>query len=80
MVQRHLGDFSIETVKDAVDEVLAVLKDDSRNDKQRRVEIDGLLGLDKLTDDEFNNLTVLSQQLTDYASAKEDLEAQNTGV
>ena len=80
MVRGHLGDSSIETVKDAVDEVLAVLKDDSLNDKQRKVEIDGLLGLDKLTDDEFNNLTVLGQRLTDYSSAKEDLEAQNAGA
>ena len=57
-----------------------MLKNDSLNDKRRRDEIDGLFGLDKLADDEFNNLTVLAQQLTDYSSAKEDLEAQNAGV
>ena len=59
--------------------MLAVLKNDSLNDKRRRDEIDGLFGLDKLADDEFNNLTVLAQQLTDYSSAKEDLEVQNAG-
>ena len=57
-----------------------MLKNDSLNDKRRRDDIDGLFGLDKLADDEFNNLTVLAQQLTDYSSAKEDLEVQNAGV
>ena len=80
MVQRHLGDLPIETIKDAVDEVLVLLKADSLNDRRRKQEIDRLLGLDKLADDEFNNLTVLAQQLTDYSSAKEDLEAQNVGA
>lgn len=33
MVQRYLGHSSIETMKDAVDEILAVLKDDNLNDR-----------------------------------------------
>lgn len=32
MVQRYLGHSSIETMKDAVDEILAVLKDENLND------------------------------------------------
>ena len=32
MVQKHLGDFSIETIKDAVDDVLVCLKNDNFSD------------------------------------------------
>ena len=66
IVQKHLGDFSIETIKDAADDVLACLKNDNFNDKQRKSKIDDILGLSKLSEDEFNTLTVLSQLLTDY--------------
>ena len=40
MVQKHLGDFSIETIKDAVDDVLACLKNDNFSDIQRKTKID----------------------------------------
>lgn len=81
MLQRHLGDLPIETIKDAVDEVLSVLKDDGLNDRQRRIEIDGLLGLDRLSDDEFGTLTVLARSLTDYqgAMAQEEGGLQRLG-
>lgn len=68
MVKKHLGDCPIETVKGGVDEVLAVLKDEALNDSRRRFEIDGLLGLEKLSDDEFNSLTILAHSLIDYPS------------
>jgi hypothetical protein len=32
LVKKHLGDSNIEVVKDAIDEILAVLKDDTLND------------------------------------------------
>ena len=55
MVQRHLGDAAVETTKDALDEILALLKEDNLNDAQRKQSIDVLLGtIDKLTDEEFN--------------------------
>jgi hypothetical protein len=57
-----------------VDEVLAVLKDDGLNDRQRRIEIDGLLGLDRLSDDEFSSLTILARSLTDYQSTQMQLD------
>jgi hypothetical protein len=59
MITRHLGDASIETSKDALDEVLAVLKDPEMNDQKRRAMIDGLLGIDKLKEDEFSSLLAL---------------------
>ena len=44
------------------------------NDGQRKAEIDGLLGLEQLTDDEFNTMTVLASCLTDYGIAKEEVQ------
>ena len=60
-------------MKDAVDEILAVLKDDNLNDRQRKAEIDALLGLEPLTDDEFNTMTVLASCLSDYGIAKDEI-------
>jgi hypothetical protein len=59
-VNRHLGDSNIEVLKDAIDEILAVLKDDTLRDSQRKIEIDGLLGIEALSDDEFNTIQVLA--------------------
>lgn len=73
MVQRHLGDAAVETTKDALDEILALLKEDNLNDAQRKQNIDVLLGtIDKLTDEEFNQMTVLAACLTDYDAAREE--------
>ena len=74
MTQHKIGHSSIETMKDAVDEILAVLKDDNLNDRQRKAEIDALLGLEPLTDDEFNTMTVLASCLSDYGIAKDEIQ------
>ena len=74
MTQHKIGHSSIETMKDAVDEILAVLKDENLNDRQRKAEIDALLGLEPLTDDEFNTMTVLASCLTDYGIAKDEMQ------
>jgi hypothetical protein len=60
LVKRHLGDTNIEVLKDAIDEILAVLKDETLRDSQRKIEIDGLLGIEALSDDEFNTIQVLA--------------------
>ena len=77
MAQGKLGHAPIETMKAAVDEILAVLKADDLNDGQRKAEIDALLGIERLTDDEFNTMTVLASCLTDYGLARD--EAQEKG-
>ena len=56
-------------LKGAADEALAILKSDALNDTQRKGELEGIL--EKLSDDQFHNLTVLSQLMVDY-------EVQNT--
>lgn len=32
IIKKHLGDSTTETIKDAIDEILAVIKDDTLND------------------------------------------------
>ena len=64
IIQRHMGDYSLDVLKGALDEVLAILKADGVQDKDRKAEIESLL--DRIDESEFNTLTVLGQQLTDY--------------
>ena len=64
IVQKHMGDHSLEVMKGALDEVLAILKAEGMTDRDRKQEIEILL--EKIDDSEFNTLTVLGQQLTDY--------------
>jgi len=59
-----MGDYSLDVLKGALDEVLAILKADGVQDKDRKAEIESLL--DRIDESEFNTLTVLGQQLTDY--------------
>ena len=72
LINRHLGESTNETLKDAIDEILAVLKDDTLNDSQRKREIDALLGLEAFSDEKFNNIQVLAQCLTDYNQSKQE--------
>ena len=59
-----MGDHSLDVIKGALDEIIAILKAEGVRDADRKAEIEGLI--DRLTDSEFNSLTVLGQQLTDY--------------
>jgi len=70
LVQRHMGDHSLETIKGALDEVLAILKSEGVSDAERKQEIEGLI--DKLSETEFNSLTVLGQALADYVPENAD--------
>ena len=59
-----MGDVSTEVLRGAVDEVLAILKTENQNDSQKKSEIESIL--DRLTDETFNHLMVLGQQMVDY--------------
>lgn len=64
IVQRHIGDVPLDTLKAATDEVLAILKDDNAKDVERKMEIEGII--DKLDDHNFNQLTILAAKIIDY--------------
>lgn len=74
LVQRHMGDVSLEILRGAADEVFSILKMDSINDATKRVEIEVIL--DKMTDETFNQMMVMSQQLVDYDPEDEYRGAQ----
>lgn len=72
IVQSNFSDVPLDTLKAAVDEVLAILKTDNMKDVDRKNEIEGII--DKLTDQTFNTLTILAAKITDY-----DPEMKNDG-
>ncbi|CDW82626.1 u5 small nuclear ribonucleoprotein 200 kda helicase [Stylonychia lemnae] len=64
IVQRHMGDVSLEILRGAADEVLAILKTEDRNDSEKKIEIQCIL--DRMSDETFNQMVILTQQLVDY--------------
>jgi hypothetical protein len=72
IVQSNFSDVPLDTLKAAVDEVLAILKTDDMKDVDRKNEIEVII--DKLTDQTFNTLTILAAKITDY-----DPEMKNDG-
>ena len=69
-----MGDVSLEILRGAADEVLAILKTDNLNEATKKVEIESIL--DKMADENYNQLVVLSQQLIDYDPEDEQRAAQ----
>ena len=57
IVQRHMGDHSLDVMKGALDEIIAILKAEGVKDGDRKSEIEGII--DQLSDTDFNSLTVL---------------------
>jgi len=56
IVTRLMGDQPLETIRDALDEIIAIVKSDQKDD-ERKVEIESLV--ESLSDSEFNALNVL---------------------
>ena len=57
IVQRHMGDYSLDIIKGALDEIIAILKSEGVKDTERKSEIESII--DHLSDSDFNSLTVL---------------------
>lgn len=55
IVTRLMGDQPLETIMDALDEVIAVVRSESKDD-ERKVEIESLV--EHLSDTDFNSLNV----------------------
>ncbi|NXY00457.1 U520 helicase, partial [Centropus bengalensis] len=73
-IQAALGDQPRDILCGAADEVLAVLKNEKLRDKERRKEIDLLLG--QTDDTRYHVLVNLGKKITDYGG---DKEIQNMG-
>lgn len=65
-IQEALGDQPRDILCGAADEILAVLKNDKLKDRDRKREIDGLLG--SVTDERFALLVNLGKKITDFGS------------
>lgn len=65
-IQEALGDQPRDILCGAADEILAVLKNDRLKDRDRKREIDGLLG--SVTDERFALLVNLGKKITDFGS------------
>ena len=68
-IQEALGDQSREILCGAADEVLAALKNNKIRDKERRKEVESLMG--PLADERYNIIVSLGKKITDW---KEDTE------
>lgn len=65
-IQEALGDQPRDILCGAADEILAVLKNDKLKNRDRKREIDGLLGA--VTDERFALLVNLGKKITDFGS------------
>lgn len=52
-----MGDYSLDIIKGACDETIAILKAEGVKDTDRKSEIEGII--DRLSEADFNHLTVL---------------------
>lgn len=65
-IQEAIGDQPRDILCGAADEILAVLKNDKLKDRERKREIDGLLGT--VTDERFALLVNLGKKITDFGA------------
>ncbi|CAG9313946.1 unnamed protein product [Blepharisma stoltei] len=64
MMQGYLGDQPNEMFRDAVDQILAVLKTENILDVDKKTEIELIIG--NISNEDFNKMYMMSKQLTDY--------------
>lgn len=73
-----MGDQPLETICDALDEIIAIVRSDQR-DNERKKEIESLV--ENLSEADFNSINVLGQTLTDYVVPEENpAQGQNEEV
>jgi len=75
IIQRHMGDASQAEIRGAADQALAILKTDPTRDAEKKKELEILFG-DKLSEEDFNQLLVMSKKFIDYTIEEEDKENQ----
>lgn len=63
-VQHHIGTQPREVLASGADEVIAILKDESRNDREKKAAVEDLLS--SLSDKRFHKLVEIGKRITDY--------------
>jgi hypothetical protein len=69
-----LGDLSLSDLKSAGDEILAIMKTEDLTDAARKRECEAIT--DRMTDESFNQLTVLVGSLVDYDVTGEEYRGE----
>ncbi|KAJ2390085.1 Pre-mRNA splicing [Coemansia sp. RSA 2611] len=76
----YLGDQTPEVLMSAADETLAVLKNDDAREKDKKKQVEEMVGA-KVGEPEFARLVQLAKQITDYgANEEEDTEMAGNAV
>ena len=65
-IQEYIGDQPRDILGGAADEILIILKNDRLKDKERKKEVEYLLG--HLVDEKFSQLVNLAKKLTDWSN------------
>ncbi|CDS42389.1 U5 small nuclear ribonucleoprotein 200 kDa [Echinococcus multilocularis] len=74
-IQEALGDQSREILCGAADEVLAALKNNKLRDKERRKEVESLIG--PLADERYNIIVSLGKKITDWKDDNDETGEEN---
>lgn len=74
-IQESLGDYSRDILCGAVDEILAVLKNDKKKEKEKKAETETLLGI-TLAEERFALLVNLGKKITDFGSDDKGIEGE----
>jgi pre-mRNA-splicing helicase BRR2 len=72
-IQAAIGDQPRDILCGAADEVLATLKEEKLKERDKKKEVESLLG--QMTEERFSLLVNLGRKITDYTTAKESGEA-----
>jgi pre-mRNA-splicing helicase BRR2 len=75
----YIGDSDQQLLRSAVDEVLAILKNEDMKDFDRKKEVEGLFG-ESLASESFSQLVALGKKITDYEVGAADAEQQGDDV
>lgn len=78
IIQGALGDQPRDVICGAADEVIAALKNDKLREKERRKEVDLLLG--RMPDDQFSVLVNLTKKITDFGTDDKIIISEDTGI
>eukprot|EP00871_Galdieria_phlegrea_P002639 jgi/Galph1/3376/GphlegSOOS_G2035.1 len=77
-ISKCLGDQPQDVLHSAANELLAILKDQTGTETQKKNQVSSLLG--ELSDESFTELYSLSRAITDYGTEEEKLEAEEGPV
>lgn len=74
-VQSFMEDVPHDTIRSAADAILTILKDDNLVDKEKKSEVEDILGT-SVANNKYSELSKLSRRITDYIDPNDEAEEQ----